>query len=126
MTNVWVIMSGMTLAIVLAACSTPDTGNSGRVETGRELFNTGGKSNVPCATCHSLDGSALVGPTLKGISQRAGTRGPGLSAEDYIRQSILSPSAFIVPGYSDPMYKDYTKVFTDDDIQNLIAFLMTQ
>jgi cytochrome c oxidase subunit 2 len=53
-----------------------------------------------CVTCHTLTAAGatgLIGPDLNGIGTNAGTRVPGLSAEDYIRQSILSPNAFIAP-----------------------------
>ena len=60
---------------------------------GEELFNervVG--SNPGCVTCHSLEaGVTLVGPSLAGIEGRAGSTVPGLSAADYVRQSITDP-----------------------------------
>lgn len=90
------------------------------------IFETGGASQVPCAVCHTLDGTTLVGPSLQGISQRAGTRISGLSAEEYLRQSIVDPSAYLVEGFDDLMNKDYGEKLSEEDINNLIAFLMTQ
>jgi cytochrome c oxidase subunit 2 len=53
-----------------------------------------------CNACHTLaaaDATGLVGPNLEGIGIVAGTRVSGMSAEDYIRESILKPNAFLVP-----------------------------
>jgi cytochrome c oxidase subunit II len=111
------------LGILLAGCSST---NDSAIARGKELYQTGGASAVPCATCHTLDGSRLVGPSFKGISERAGETIPGLSAEDYIRQSIEEPSIHIVDGYQDSMYKQYGQVLNQDDIDGLVAFLMTQ
>lgn len=53
-----------------------------------------------CSVCHTIEGVAagLVGPDLTHIGTDAGTRKPGLSAEDYIRESIREPEAFVAEG----------------------------
>jgi len=43
------------------------------------------------------------GPSFQGISKRAGDRVPGLSAVEYLRQSIVDPSAYMVEGFVDIM-----------------------
>src|SRR5689334_22797627 len=111
--------------VLLAACSSGDA-PIGDAKKGEDVFNTGSTSQVPCVTCHSLDGTALVGPSLQGIATHAAERQEGVSAEEYIRQSIIQPSAYVVPGYSDAMYKNYAQRLSEDDINNLIAFLLTQ
>jgi hypothetical protein len=40
---------------------------------------------------------------MLGISERAGTRLAGLAAVEYLRQSILEPSAYVVEGFEDKM-----------------------
>ena len=113
-----------------AAPATSSTGNSSAanssdpVERGRYLF-----SNAPaiCSTCHSLQPDVvIVGPSLAGVANRAGNRVAGLSAEEYIRNSIVHPSDFIVPGFQDVMQKNFGDVLTSDQINDLIAFLLTQ
>jgi len=91
-----------------------------------------------CGFCHSVDGNtSRSGPTLLGISERAGMQVAELSAEEYLRQSILEPSAYVVEGYEDEMnaYElveraegDYKKPFTltGEELDNLIAFLLTK
>jgi len=117
------------LLLLLAACggAVEEGGvEFGDPQAGRMIFETGGASQVPCVACHALDGTTLVGPSLQGISQRAGTRISGLSAEEYLRQSIIDPSAYLVEGFDDLMNKDYGEKLSEEDINNLIAFLMTQ
>lgn len=40
-----------------------------------------------------------IGPDLTHLADVAGGRVPGLSALDYVMQSVRYPSAFTVPGY---------------------------
>jgi cytochrome c oxidase subunit 2 len=59
-----------------------------------------------CMTCHSIDGSESIGPTLKGIFGRA-TKLKGAATvtadEAYLRESIVKPDATIVDGFDDVM-----------------------
>ncbi len=54
----------------------------------------------------------LVGPGLLSIGERAVGRVPGLTAADYLRQSIIDPSAYVVEGYGDLMPKNFSRAFT--------------
>lgn len=109
---------------LLAACGGGST-NDETIRAGRELYETGGASGIPCATCHTLDGTPLVGPSFQGLSERAGLRIPGMSAEEYIHQSILNPGAYIVEGYQNSMNSTYAQFFSEEDINNLTAFLLS-
>ena len=104
--------------------ATPDAGN---VERGAHLFALGEDEAPPCMTCHRVVSGQVgfsVGPNLAGIAERAGTQVAGLTAEEYLRQSILEPGRYIVSGYRDIMYPDYNAHFTEQDIQELIAYLL--
>jgi cytochrome c oxidase subunit 2 len=77
-----------------------------------------------------LDGSEQVGesrraPTWQGISGIAGDRVPGLSAEEYLRESIVDPKAYIVEGYLGIM-QSFKFLLSEEDIDSLVAFLLTQ
>ncbi len=55
-------------------------------------------------------------------------RKPGMSAEDYITESIRNPNAFIVPGFPgppSPMPAFGPQQISDDDLRQLIAYLMS-
>jgi cytochrome c oxidase subunit 2 len=81
-----------------------------------------------CSTCHTADGtadSAHIGPTLKGIFGHDVQLKSGESVlvdENYLRESILEPSAKIVAGYSDQM-QTFKGDLKDEDILALIAFI---
>jgi mono/diheme cytochrome c family protein len=81
-----------------------------------------------CVACHTITGlsSGTVGPVLDGLATRAASRVSGLTAEEYIRQSILTPSAYVVDGFADGlMPQNFGTVFTTDQLNDLIAFLLT-
>ncbi len=83
-----------------------------------------------CSYCHSIDGTeqidnvTVLAPSWLGMSEREDERVPGQSAEEYLRESILSPEAFIVEGYEDIMHS-YRYELDADDLDSLIAFLLT-
>ena len=70
--------------------------------SGRRSFN---QSPPGCFACHSISpGVNLVGPSLAGIAHDAAARihgadyhGKATDAAGYIRESILEPSAYLVP-----------------------------
>jgi cytochrome c2 len=82
---------------------------------------------VSCRICHSLEpGQDLVGPSFAGIASRAAARVPGMGAEAYLRQSILEPNAYIVPGFpAGQMIQNLGETLSEQQIEDLIAFLMT-
>ncbi len=97
-------------------------------DAGRSLyFETTIGSNAGCRICHSLDPDVtLVGPTFGGVATRAASRVPDLTAEEYLRQSILDPDAFVVDGFSaGQMIPTYLEILSEEDVDNLVAFLLT-
>lgn len=78
----------------------PDMGPEELASAGRQIAE--GKGT--CMGCHTV-GAAGKGrfPDLGGIGARAGTRKPGLSAVEYLAESLYEPNAFIVEGYSPGM-----------------------
>ena len=89
------------------------------------LFNKYG-----CQGCHTLTAAAAagkIGPNLDGVGTRAAARAPGLSAEEYIRQSILTPDAFIAPECPPGvMPKDFGAKISPPDLDALVSFLLEQ
>ena len=103
----------------------------GDIAAGEELFNQhvdGVSHSASCSTCHSLDGrNSPDAPTLAGISAAAADRVAGMSDVDYLRSSIVDPSAFKVSGeWRGGMPPQYPDLFSEDQINNLIAFLLTR
>ena len=89
------------------------------------MFTTA--SPLTCSTCHSIDGTTGLGPSLQGIAATAETRVPGLSAGEYITQSILDPNAFVVDGFPPSlMPQNFAETLTTQDIADVVAFLLSQ
>jgi mono/diheme cytochrome c family protein len=65
------------------------------------------------------------GPTLAEIGEVAGARVEGLTADDYLRESILAPSAYLVEGWGEGM-PSYAGVLTEDELDALVAYLASQ
>jgi cytochrome c2 len=105
-----------------------------------------------CATCHRVDTTdRLIGPGLLGVGNPAHdpsdhetghrmamhdveetehrmdpTRDTNSDPVEYLRTSILDPGAFVVSGFPDNlMPKTYSQIFTEDEISDLVAYLMT-
>ncbi len=53
----------------------------------------------------------------------AATRRPGTAADDYIRESILTPGAYIVPGHNDVMPRGLTRALPPSDLEALVRYL---
>lgn len=101
----------------------------GAAERGEELFRGAIREGVPpCIACHSIASDRVrICPSLRDIARIAGTRVPGMSAEAYIRQSIVDPNAYVVPGFSNElMPKIYGTILSPRDVDDLVAFLMTR
>ncbi len=116
----------------------------GDPKRGEALWNQEVKqaSGIPasCKACHSLKpGETIVGPSLSGIATTAAQRiqapdyrGQAKTPEEYIRESIQQPNAYIVdpnqfaaaPGVS-KMPATLGNQMSAQDLADLIAFLMT-
>ncbi len=89
-------------------------------ERGRRLYVTLG-----CAGCHSTDGTAKTGPSFQGIwgqTHRFSNAPPAAVDENYVRESIVNPSARVREGYEDKM-NSYQGQLTDEEIDYLIEFI---
>jgi len=135
----WVLVLLAVLSLLLVACgggdsepAEPASGGEvvGDAARGEELYKqtTIGAASAPgCITCHSLDaGVTLVGPSHAGIGTAAGTRVAGLSAEEFLEQSITEPDAEVTENFSPGvMYQNYGSDLSEQEIADLIAFLLT-
>ncbi len=106
------------IVAVGAACEEPPAKEP--VARGRQVFG-----KLGCGRCHFIDGQGgRIGPDLTHVATNAATRRPGMSAEEYIRQSILDPGAYVVPGYNDVMPRGLSRGLSPSDLDALVAFLI--
>jgi cytochrome c oxidase subunit 2 len=83
-----------------------------------------------CVTCHSIDGSKLVGPSFKGLYGHTGKLADGstYTADDaYIKKSIREPQAQTVEGFpATGMPAIFTpEKLSDEKIADLIEYFKT-
>ena len=70
-------------------------------------------------------GTTIVGPSMVGVADRAGTRVPGLDGRAYLRQSIVDPDAHVVDGFEEgKMPQIWADILTDVQIDALIDYLL--
>jgi nitric oxide reductase subunit C len=114
----------------------PVAAGSSPIAQGESLF----RSVTPaCTACHSIaPGVNMAGPSLAGIGARAKQtvgspdyKGKAKDVDAYIRESIVAPSAHLVPGamYSAGgtsfMPNTYGKELKPEQVDQLVAYLAT-
>lgn len=83
-----------------------------------------------CFACHrseAIGRGGKIGPGWDELAEVAATRVDGMSAEEYVRQSIVDPVAFIVPGYEDQaalMPPDFADRLSEEEVGLLVEFLL--
>jgi mono/diheme cytochrome c family protein len=93
---------------------------------GQALYNS---PTLGCVGCHL---AGLVAPATAGTwtrVQEVRLQDPqfeGYTGEHYLVESILHPSDYIVPGFSDLMPKNFGDKLTQQDLADLVAFLQSQ
>ena len=139
----WVVVALLGIALVLAAVGQRErrqhraSESSGDADRGAKLFAT-----LPCASCHDITRpwpGGDVCPNLGNIASEAARivrlpdyKGRARDAAGYIRESILDPNAYLVPGPNyrqadgqSVMPKDFGKTLTPAQLDDLVAFLLT-
>ena len=99
---------------------------------------------MACFLCHKIPGisiatTGMIGPLLiEGVNApnrikskeykqamkegKAHARTP----KEYVIESIMAPSAFIVPGFADDMLKDFSHKFTFSAVEHMADYLLQQ
>lgn len=122
-------------AMLLSACGGGGGGTAGAgdVARGKTLYNKstiGTKSAEGCVACHKYDekeGKAEKAPYTKGTATRSEKRVAGMSASDYIKESITNPDKYIVEGFNKgDMYQKYSAELSAQEMADLIAYLLTE
>jgi mono/diheme cytochrome c family protein len=92
-----------------------------QAKTGEQIFTAAG-----CAGCHTFapaGSNATIGPNLDDLKAAAGQREPGKSPEQYVRESLTDPGAFLAPGFGNAM-PSFQGRLTDAQIQALADYLL--
>ena len=123
----------MLAALALTACGGGGSGAEGPdAANGEKLYNQatlGSNSAEGCASCHAFDaseGDETDAPFTAGVATRAESAVPGLSAEEYLLESIVNPDAYVVEGFNaGDMYATWEAELTEQQIADLVAYLLT-
>ena len=97
------------------------TAGLAQAKTGDQIFTAAG-----CAGCHTFGpagSNGTIGPSLDELKTQAGNIEPGKSAEEYVRESLEDPGAFIVQGFPNAM-PSFKGRLSDEQIQALIDYLL--
>ena len=111
---------------------------AGDAARGAALF-----AKLPCTSCHDISRPWPGGdicPNLGNIATEAARilklrtyRGKARDAAGYIRESIIDPNAYIVPGMNyrtadgqSVMPRDFGRSLTASQVDDLVAFLLTR
>lgn len=84
-----------------------------------------------CLTCHSQDGSKLIGPSFKdvyGRTQIVETNGETreiMVDDEYITRSIYNPNADIVQGYMRGLMISYENIINEEQVDDIIDYMKT-
>jgi mono/diheme cytochrome c family protein len=118
-----VALAGVLASATVAVYQTPsERTTSDASVSGALVFQAKG-----CSGCHSVTGVAefaSIGPNLTKLSDFAGDRVAGMSAEDYITQSIRQPRAFTVDGFGDGVMPSLE--LSETEVAALVSFLLSE
>jgi len=98
----------------------PQRGQANMVVQGERLAGEKG-----CLKCHSVDGSAHIGPTWLGLYHRAERLSTGetqLVDEPYITDSMMNPTAKLVAGYG-PVMPTYMGKLTAPESAAIVEYI---
>jgi nitric oxide reductase subunit C len=137
------LLAGIAITLALASVQRggpgqhPAAAAGGDAGRGAKLYAT-----LPCASCHDIShpwpGGAVC-PNLGNIATEAARivrrpdyRGRAKDAAGYIRESIVDPNAYLVPGPNyrqadgqSVMPKDFAQTLTPAQLDDLVAYLLT-
>jgi len=119
------------VVLLVLACSKPEPDTAfdalppGDADRGEALYTQSINGAATCSSCHLLSAAQAGGPGLEGYGDRAGNVVDGESAGEYTYWAILRPGRHLVSGYSNIMPNNYEEALSDQQLADLIAYLLT-
>jgi cytochrome c oxidase subunit II len=117
----WLRVEGEKVAQIQQAAESDDGGNLHIL--GEALMKSKG-----CVACHSTDGTKLIGPSYKGVYGKnevvvtGGQEREIVVDDEYIKRSILQPTADIVKGFQ-PLMPSQEGLVSEAEIKALTAYI---
>lgn len=116
-TNVAAAIAGLVVASIVAGGCGGDSGGSGDSDGAAIAADAG------CVACHGDEGQGGAGPKWEGLAGSTVELEDGtevVADTEYIRRSIVDPSAEIVSGYSMRMPDND---LSDDEVDALVTYI---
>lgn len=110
--DAWVLEQAAAAAALLA---------QGGPESGKAIVSQNG-----CLACHSIDGTALTGPTWRGLygsSVELSDSSMVAADEAYLIESVANPAAKVVLGFQPGIMPQYS--LTESQVNDVVAYLAT-
>jgi len=129
-----ILLLGLFSSILLAACGSSAQATNRRNDSPTGDINQGQELHTAyCVGCHSREqGKSSIGPPVVGLVSRSAEtitsddyKGKAETPAGYIRESIMEPGTYVVPGYPDGLMPNYSNTLSQDDLENLVSYLMT-
>jgi cytochrome c oxidase subunit 2 len=117
-----IVMPSADFASWLKAGSSPAPAGGGGAANGLAVFNANG-----CGACHAFapaKSKGAVGPNLDHLSEAA--KRAGQPEEQFVRQSIVDPGAYLAPGYQDVMPHTFGQSIPPDQLNALVQYLVKE
>jgi cytochrome c oxidase subunit II len=82
-----------------------------------------------CISCHSRDGSKIIGPSFKGIYGHEvevitdGKERTVTVDDEYIKRSIYEPNADVVKGFNQGLMISYKQTLKEEDVAKIIDYI---
>ena len=86
-------------------------------------------ANLGCVGCHERGYLAPLAANIYDLATTVRLAKPalaGMTTEQYLAESILRPSAYIVPGFTDLMPYFYRDRLSHQQIEDIIAYLQAR
>jgi mono/diheme cytochrome c family protein len=99
----------------------PSSGPAGNAAAGKTIYAAQG-----CGACHTFPpagSTGKVGPNLVRLPADAKKANQG-TLEQYTKSSIVAPGSYIVPGYPNAMPPTYGQKLSQQQVADLVAFLV--
>jgi len=116
-------------AIVLLANLSPQFAFEGQASTGASSEDRGKAAffdpGVGCFLCHVVETSGGTrGPDLTHVATVVETRRQGMSARDYLKESLVNPGAYVVPTF-DNIMPPFGDRLSPEQLEDTLAYLMS-
>lgn len=113
------------LFLALTACAAPEESADGTTTPSTTLQTTT-RASTTSTEASTTTTTAPTTTTSQATTTTTTIPESGVSDVEYLRQSIVDPYAFEEGDWSDVMPYEYADLLSEEEVDDLVAFLLTQ